>query len=203
VLRLRTCQARNLLATLLLSQGVPMLLGGDELGRTQGGNNNAYCQDNEISWFDWEHVDEDLLEFTRSLVEFRAAHPVFRRRRFFQGRRIRGADLNDIAWFRPDGQQMSDEDWDVGYARSLGVFLNGEGIPDPDARGQRVVDDSFFLLFNASHEALEFTLPEEGWPGEWQEVIRCCQGFLEDGPRWRGGQAVPAEARELIVLQAR
>ena len=112
-----------------------MLLGGDEIGRTQRGNNNAYCQDNEISWYDWERVDEDLLEFTRRLIALRREHPVFRRRRWFQGRPIRGTV--DIGWFRPDGTEMDDDDWDAGFAQSIGVFLNGDAITDRDERGQR------------------------------------------------------------------
>ena len=147
VVTCRMRQSRNFLATLLLSQGVPMLLGGDEIGRTQGGNNNAYCQDNETSWFDWEAADEGLLDFTRRLVAFRARHPVFRRRGWFYGREIRGCE--EIAWLRPDGGEMGDEDWTSGRPLSVGVFLNGEAILSPDARGRRIVDDSFFLLFNA------------------------------------------------------
>ena len=138
---LRARQQRNFLATLLLSQGVPMLLGGDELGRTQGGNNNGYAQDNEISWFDWDDVDEDLLDFTRWLIELRADHPVFRRRKWFQGHAIRGADVRDIAWLTPDGNVMGDDDWEAG-ASALQVFLNGEGILTPHYHGEPVVDDS-------------------------------------------------------------
>jgi isoamylase len=157
VAALRYQQARNFLATLFLSQGVPMLLGGDEIGRTQSGNNNAYCQDNEISWYDWSRVDQELLAWTRALITLRRQHPVFRRRRFFQGRPVRGPRrddrLPDIAWFRPDGEEMTDKDWEVGYAKSLGVFLNGSAIPDPDPHGRPVVDDSFFLIFNSWERA--------------------------------------------------
>jgi glycogen operon protein len=201
VLALRARQRRNMLSTLLLSQGVPMLLGGDEFGRTQGGNNNAYCQDSEISWFDWGKVDEELLEFVRKLLSFRKAHPVFRRRRFFRGHQIRGSELADIAWLRPDGEEMNDEDWNVGYARSLAVFLNGQAIPEPDPRGQRVVDDSFMLLFNASEEPIEFCLPNREWGASWQEVIRCETGAFGEGPSWNAGELVPTAARDLVVLQ--
>src|SRR5690606_29704628 len=136
---LRAKQQRNFLATLLLSQGLPMLLGGDDIGRTQRGNNNAYCQDNELSRVDWEHADVALLAFTRDFIELRRGHPVFRRRRWFQGRAIRGGDaVGDLAWLRPDGSEMSDEDWNVGYAKSLQVFLNGERIASPDRHGNRV-----------------------------------------------------------------
>jgi len=165
---LRARQRRNFLATLFLSQGIPMLLGGDEIGRTQQGNNNAYCQDNELSWLDWQQADEDLLEFTRSLVRLRKDHPVFHRRKWFQDRPLRGPDVNEIAWFRPDGEAMSDEDWDTWFAKSLGVFLNGQAIPSRDAQGQPIVDDSFYLMFNAHHEAVEFRLPGEAWGHEWQ-----------------------------------
>ena len=161
VLAGRARQQRNLLATLFLSQGVPMLLGGDELGRTQGGNNNAYCQDNEVSWFDWGDVDRDLLEFTRRLVALRRDHPALRRRRWFQGRPIRGTV--DIRWYRPDGSEMADEDWDETFARSVAVLLDGDAIHARDERGRAIVDDSFLLVLNAHHEQLEWKLPAEGW----------------------------------------
>ncbi|MGH9071643.1 MAG: glycogen debranching protein GlgX, partial [Acidimicrobiales bacterium] len=147
---LRRRQQRNFLTTLILSQGIPMLTGGDELGRTQGGNNNAYCQDNEVSWYDWANVDDQLLAFTRELVALRRANPVFRRRRFFHGRSIRGsgvagAETADIGWFRPDGTEMGDADWQQGYAHAMGVFLNGDAIPSTDMRGERVVGDTFAI----------------------------------------------------------
>ena len=144
-----------------------MLLGGDECGRTQRGNNNAYCQDNEISWYDWEDVDDDLLAFTRRLIALRREHPVFRRRRWFQGRSIRGSV--DLGWCRPDGAEMGDDDWDAGSARSVGLFLNGDAITDRDRRGQRVTDDSFLLLFNAHGDAIDWTLPKQ-W-GQWWELV--------------------------------
>ena len=200
VLTLRRRQQRNFLATLLLSQGVPMLCGGDEIGRSQRGNNNAYGQDNELSWFDWEHLDEELLAFTRDLVRFRHRHPVFRRRRFFQGRPIRG-QLSDIGWFRPDGEQMTDDDWTVGYAKSLGVFLNGDAIPDPGPRGEHVVDDSFFLLLNAYAEPLDFALPGGRWGQVWSEVLRTGHGFSTGGTIWKAGDLVSVEGRELVLLR--
>ena len=160
---LRERQKRNFIATLLLSQGVPMIAHGDELGRTQQGNNNVYCQDDELSWIDWADARENevLTEFTARLVAMRQAHPVFRRQRFFQSRAIRGSSINDIAWLRPDGQQMSDDDWNGGRAQSLAIFLNGEGIPDRDEVGERVIDDSFLLLVNASPHQMTFTLPDQ------------------------------------------
>ena len=155
---LRARQRRNLVATLLLSQGVPMLLHGDELGRTQLGNNNAYCQDNEISWIDWAHPDREFLAFVTRLSRLRSAHPVFRRRRFFEGQPVRGTNLDDIAWLTPDGTEMTDADWRTGDARALGVFLNGRGIPRAHAIGTPAVDDSFLLLFNAHRKPVRFAI---------------------------------------------
>jgi isoamylase len=171
VLALRRRQTRNFLATLFLSQGVPMLGGGDEIGRTQKGNNNAYCQDNEISWYDWEHADEDLLAFARRLIAFRHRHPVFCRRRWFQGRAIHGADVGDIGWFTPAGVEMSEEDWKAGFAKSLAVFLNGGDIRSPNERGEPIKDDSYYVMFNSHHEPLDFTLPEQKWGERWAVIL--------------------------------
>jgi isoamylase len=168
---LRARQQRNFLATLLLSQGVPMLLAGDEIGRTQRGNNNAYCQDNELSWIDWEQADDDLLYFTLSLLAFRRAHPVFRRRRWFQGRPLHGRGVQDIAWFTPSGREMSDADWQVGFAKSLMVFLNGKAIPSRGPRGEAIVDDSFLLCFNAHYEPMTFHMPDRSFGARWHRVI--------------------------------
>ena len=164
---------RNLLATLLLSQGVPMLAHGDELGRTQCGNNNAYCQDNAVSWIDWDAAgdNQQLTAFTAQLLALRAAHPVFRRRRFFQGRPIRGSSTDDIAWLRPDGKHMTDHDWADSSTKALAVFLNGQGIPDHDEFGERVVDDSFLLLINAYHRPIVFTMPDESYGQGWAVVL--------------------------------
>ena len=167
IFTLRHRQMRNFLATLFLSQGVPMLCGGDEIGRTQGGNNNAYCQDNEISWYDWEAADTALLEFVRKLVKLRSEHPIFTRRRWFQGRPIRGSEVSDIGWFTPGGTEMSDQDWQTGFAKTLGVFLNGSDIRTMDEHGRHVVDDSFYVLFNAHSEVVEFVLPESKWGEQW------------------------------------
>jgi len=172
---LRARQQRNFLATLFLSQGVPMLLGGDEIGRTQGGNNNAYCQDNEISWYNWRDADWDLFEFAAGLIRLRQAHPVFRRRRFFLGRAIHGIEVGDIGWFRPDGQEMSEEDWQAGYAKSLTVYLNGQALQELDVRGQRLVDSSFYLMFNAHYEPLTFTIPQ-GLGAKWVKVLDTQEG---------------------------
>ncbi len=190
---LRERQKRNFIATLLLSQGVPMISHGDELGRTQHGNNNVYCQDNETSWVDWKAAREYsvLTEFTGEVAKLRAEHPVFRRRRFFQGRPIQGSNIDDIVWLRPDGQPMTEHDWHTGYARTLGVYLNGEGIPERDPLGARVVDDSFLLLFNAHHHATTFTLPSEATGGcgrsSWTPRTRC-------GPARRARSATPSRA---------
>jgi glycogen operon protein len=203
VLRLRARQTRNLLSTLLLSQGVPMLLGGDEIGRTQGGNNNAYCQDNEISWYAWDDVDEDLLAFCQRLFAYRAEHPVFRRRRWFQGRPIHGSDVEDIAWFTLEGEIMDEEDWGLGYAKSLGVFFNGATIPNPNPRGEPVTDDSFYLIFNAHHEPLEFQLPPREWGQTWIKELDTDRGWL-DGEAATGHAAaskLEVTARSLVVLR--
>ncbi|HYO13421.1 MAG TPA: glycogen debranching protein GlgX [Thermoanaerobaculia bacterium] len=200
---LRARQQRNFLTTLFLSQGIPMLLGGDEMGRTQKGNNNAYCQDNEISWFDWEHVDETLLEFTSRLIAFRQSHPVFRRRRWFLGRAIHGEGVRDIGWFRPDGELMSHEDWPHGFAKSLGVFLNGDAIPSRNAEGEEVKDDSFYVLFNAHHEPLPFRLPDRpGWGDRWIKVLATDEPLPEKGSEvFEAGGEVTVEGRAVVVLR--
>ena len=205
---LRRKQVRNVLSTLMLSQGVPMLLGGDEFGRTQHGNNNAYCQDNETSWYDWEHMDAELLDWTRRLIGLRREHPVFRRRRFFQGRPLRGSTqvekLPDIAWFRPDGAEMGDSDWTVGYAKSLGVFLNGSAIPDPDAHGRPVLDDSFFIVLNAWDQELDLTLPEARWAPHWKVVLDTAVASPNDGspPLLRAANRLAVAGRSVVVLQS-
>jgi isoamylase len=199
ILALRGRQQRNFLATLLLSQGVTMLLGGDEVGRGQGGNNNAYCQDNEISWLDWEHADAGLLDFTRRLIALRREHPVLRRRRWFQGRPIRGTV--DLGWCRPDGEEMSDEDWEAGFARSVGVFLNGEAITDRDPHGRRVTDESFLLLFNAHSETIEWTLPKQ-W-GSWWEQVLDTAGEDRDGTVLDSPAQLPVAGRSLVMFRRR
>jgi glycogen operon protein len=169
---LRARQKRNFLVTLFLSQGVPMLLAGDEMGRTQGGNNNAYCQDSSVSWLDWglAAVQQDLLQFTETLAGLRRDHPVFRRRRFFRGQ-VPGGEKGDIVWLTPAGGVMTDSDWAASYAKSLAVYLNGDAISEPDPRGGKITDDSFLLLFNAHSNALVFTLPDSGYAAGWEVVI--------------------------------
>ncbi|GLW05151.1 glycogen operon protein GlgX homolog [Microtetraspora sp. NBRC 13810] len=201
---LREQQKRNFLATLFLSQGVPMLSHGDELGRTQQGNNNAYCQDNEISWVDWSDVRENwlLLEFTKSLAKLRREHPVFRRRRFFYGRPVRGQEdgLSDIAWLTPGGEKMTDADWKVGYARSMAVFLNGDAITEPDTRGRRIRDDSFLLMFNAHHDVIKFTIPKD-YGEMWLTEIDTAMPITLDTRACRAGEGVAVAGRSVRVLR--
>ncbi len=201
---LRARQKRNLLATLLLSQGVPMLLAGDELGRTQRGNNNAYCQDNEIAWLDWSFDDDKraLLAFVQRMIRLRREHPVFRRRDFFQGRRLIGTDVKDIAWLRPDGTEMTTDAWERDQARALAVYLSGVGLAETDRRGHPVVDTSFLLLFNAHHEPQDFTLPYAD--RRWRVLLDTAhddglreQGLFDSGTIWR------LEARALALLAQR
>jgi glycogen operon protein len=204
VLVTREKQKRNFLATLFLSQGVPMLLGGDEMGRSQGGNNNGYAQDNEVSWFHWEDERENwaLLDFTEELSKLRRDHPVFRRRRFFQGRPIHGSDVSDIAWFKPDGEQMSEEDWAKGYARSIAIFLNGDAIPSPSPRGEPVKDDSFFLLLNGHDDVLSFRFPEGKWGDRWDVVLDTAAPLIEPGERMvKAGAELEVEGRTVTVLK--
>ncbi|BDB61151.1 glycogen operon protein GlgX homolog [Rhodococcus sp. RDE2] len=204
VLALRGRQQRNMLATLILSQGTPMLAHGDEFGRTQQGNNNVYCQDNELSWVDWSLAESnaDLVAFTRNVIALRTEHPVFRRRRFFEGRPIRSGDQSrDIAWRTPAGDEMMPEDWDSGFGKSLAVFLNGEGIPEPDQRGQRVVDDSFLMCFNAHHEPIEFVTPDGPHAEEWTVAL---DTDVPDGLREEtvvAGKPVRVQARSVLVLR--
>jgi len=201
VLALRARQRRNFLATLLLSQGVPMIGHGDELGRTQRGNNNAYCQDNEISWVDWAEADEQLLEFVRTLTAFRARHRVFRRRRFFTGlpvqTRTAGAPLPDLAWFTPEGREMTREDWGNHFGRAVMLFVNGEGIKERGQYGQRHLDDSFLLCFNAHDAPLRFTVPTPEYGQKWATVISTADGA--DGTVAAGGSILVPD-RSLVVL---
>jgi glycogen operon protein len=204
VRELRQRQQRNFLATLMLSQGVPMLLHGDELGRTQGGNNNGYCQDNDISWIQWvlDSDDQKLLTFTQSVVKLRREHPVFRRRRFFAGSADHGgeSDLGDIAWFTPEAEHMDEKAWSNGLAKSLMVFLNGSAIPAPDTRGNRVLDDSFLVMFNAYSEPLGFTLPDEEYGAEWIPVVDTAATDLESNPLDPSWQ-IQVQARSIVVLR--
>ena len=195
---LRARQQRNFLATLILSQGTPMLLGGDEFGRTQHGTNNAWCQDNEISWFDWSLLEEndDLHEFVQKLIVLRRAHPVFRRRQFLQGTDEDGTGLPDVWWFRTDGHRMTKSDWESGE-RTVGMFLNGEEIASPDEKGERILDESFLLLFNAHHEDVTFTLPNRRFGERW------AAGALDHRSRTWSRTRVEVDALEDIVVGGR
>jgi glycogen operon protein len=195
----RARQQRNLLTTLLLSQGAPMLLGGDEFGRTQHGNNNAWCQDNEISWFDWESADSELIEFVKRLIRLRLEHPVFRREAFLTGREVRGSGLPDVWWFRPDGRRMTQKDWQREDAHTLGVFLNGQEIPNKTPDGHDIVDDSFLLLFNAYGEPITFTLPTRRFGARWQVEIATGEGAPTGTVPARA--EVTVDGRALVLLR--
>ncbi|SDZ45101.1 glycogen operon protein [Micromonospora pattaloongensis] len=205
VLALRARQRRNLLATLLLSQGVPMIGHGDELGRSQRGNNNAYCQDNELSWVDWEAADEQLLEFVRTLSAFRARHQVFHRRRFFTGlpvhTRAAGAPLPDLAWFTPDGREMTGEDWGNDFGRSVALFVNGEGIKERGHYGQRHVDDSFLLCFNAHDAPIDFTVPTDEYGQKWEVVISTADPLPGEAVVVEPAGTITVPDRSLVVLE--
>ena len=199
---LRDRQRRNFLVTLLLSQGVPMVLAGDELGRTQHGNNNAYCQDNELSWIDWDGIDTDLLDFTIRLIRLRRDHPVFHRRRWFDGRPLvdgNGSAITDIGWFRPDGHRMTHENWDVGFARTIGVLLNGDLIPSPGPRGERIVDDDFFLVFNAHGATIDVQLPTALRDGAWRLEVDTFDP-ARDVPPFKAGDTLQVEGHSSLVL---
>jgi isoamylase len=203
---LRARQKRNFLATLLLSQGVPMLLAGDAIGHTQQGNNNAYCQDNEISWINWtlSPDDEELLNFTRRIIALRKNHPVFRRRNFFQGRAIKGAEVKDILWLRPDGMEMTDEEWKQDSARSLGVLLSGKGLQEQDDRGHPITDETFLLLLNAHHEQISFHLPNASSDAGWVPVVdTSCQTSDHPDVQYANENPYPLQARSLVVLVER
>ncbi|MDZ7723647.1 MAG: glycogen debranching protein GlgX [candidate division KSB1 bacterium] len=201
ILELRERQKRNFLTTLFLSQGVPMLLHGDELGRTQNGNNNTYCQDNEISWLDWEHVNSDLLEFTRRLIHFRIEHPVFHQRKWFQGKPIHGEKVSDISWFTPDGEEMDEENWGEGHAKSLGVFLYGRGIRSVNPKGEAITDDSFYLLFNASDKDVEFALPPETWGKQWRRVVDTVDADWDSDAVYNPGDTLSVKKHSMVVLR--
>jgi glycogen operon protein len=191
---------------MFLSQGVPMLLAGDAIGHTQQGNNNAYCQDNEISWIDWStgSADLELLAFARKMIALRKQHPVFRRRNFFQGRSIKGADIKDILWLQPDGTEMTDEQWKQDSARSMGVFLSGQGLGEQDDRGQPVSDQNFLMLMNAHHDAIPFTLPPLPSGAGWVTIVdTSCQTTRDGDIGYRAGDAYPLQARSLALLVER
>ncbi|MGE5506491.1 MAG: glycogen debranching protein GlgX [Actinomycetota bacterium] len=199
--KLRRQQSRNLLATLLLSQGVPMMLAGDEFGRTQRGNNNAYCQDNEISWVDWNNVDEETLQFVRALVALRRAHPVFRRPRFFEGRRIPGLGIKDVTWVTPEGREMTHGDWTMPYARSLGFVLGGESCAVDSLTGRDEMDDTFLVLLNAYHDDVPYVLPPAALGRTWEVVVDTAKPRPVHGDVWEAGARFPVKPRSMAVLR--
>jgi glycogen operon protein len=201
---LRAKQQRNFLATLLLSQGTPMISHGDERGRTQRGNNNGYCQDNPLSWLDWQLDDErrDLLAFTKKLTALRHAHPVLRRATFFKGRPLRGSQVSDILWFRHDGADMTDEDWSNSETRSLGVFLAGEGIEEPDGDGNPIRDDDFLLLINGHGAPIDFSLPFEKDERKWELLVDTANDRAEE-QRLGGEKTTLAPSSLKLLLRCR
>jgi isoamylase len=201
IIALRNRQKRNFLTTLMFSQGIPMLLGGDEIGRTQGGNNNAYCQDNDITWYHWDKKDNELLYFVTKLIQFRKAHPVFRRRHWFKGRCIHGSNVEDIGWFTVTGEEMEENHWGEGFTKSIGVFLNGKAISRQDERGRPIIDDSFYLLFNSNHKTLTFVLPDTNWARIWKVIVDTATGWLEKEIILKAKDRIDVKDRSLIILQ--
>ncbi|MGL6280857.1 MAG: glycogen debranching enzyme, partial [Microcoleaceae cyanobacterium] len=204
IIELRDRQKRNFLTTLMLSQGVPMLLGGDEIARTQHGNNNAYCQDNEISWFNW-HLDQhqqDILKFTQQLISFRRKHPIWRRRNWFQGKEIHGTKVSSVGWFNPEGEMMTDDEWNFDFARAVTVYLNGDEILARGSKGEKIQDDSFLVFFNAHYEPIDFLLPTNFQNSQWLEVINTSQPlFVEMGKHLTGNMTITISDRSLVVLR--
>jgi glycogen operon protein len=203
ILALRGKQMRNIMATLMLSQGTPMIAHGDEMGRTQRGNNNVYCQDSELSWMDWSlcETNADLVEFTRRMVKFRKDHPAFRRRRFFEGKpQSTGEQIRDITWMNPSGTEMTQEDWGSGF-ECVSVFLNGDAIPSPDERGERITDDSFLLCFNAHDEPLDFVLPNADYAKEWTGAVDTTHPEGASTLEVAAGETISLQPRSLLVLR--
>jgi len=203
IIALRNRQKRNFLTTLFLSQGVPMLLAGDEMGRTQNGNNNPYCQDNETSWINWENADNDLLEFTKKLIRGYKEHNVFSRRDWFKGLPIKGRGLTDIAWFSPDGRKMTEENWRQDFAKCLAVYLNGHGIHSLDYDGKPIVDDSFYLIFNAHNEPVEYKLPSRRFATNWLKVLDTNENYVaeEGGIKFKPNAKIKVEGFSVVLLK--
>ncbi len=198
---LRKRQVRNFLTTLFLSQGVPMLVAGDEFGRTQQGNNNAYCQDNEISWLNWDEKDDSLLEFTSGLINFRLAHPAFCRNKWFQHKSIKG--IKDIEWFLPEGTIMSDQHWVESMAKSLGIFLSGDHLNEQNEHGEKITDDSFYIIFNSNELSVIFTLPDQTWGKSWTKILDTFDSFFDPEDKdfqVKAGEAIEVKGRSVILL---
>jgi glycogen operon protein len=202
VIRLRNLQKRNFLSTLLLSQGVPMIVAGDELGRTQKGNNNAYCQDNEISWIDWANADQELLAFTQRVIQLKKAHPSFCRRRWFQGQPIKGTDVHDIAWFLPEGGLMEEHNWTEDFAKSLGVFLNGKGLHSVGLKGEKIIDNSFYVIFNAYHDDLAYILPGPEYAPEWEKVLDTANDTGSAPEIYEASASLNVSGRSVVLLRS-
>ena len=201
VIQLRNLQKRNFLTTLFLSQGVPMLVAGDELGKTQKGNNNAYCQDNEISWINWEHADQELLAFTQKVIAIKKEHPSFCRRRWFQGQPIKGTDVHDIAWFLPEGGLMEEHNWNEDFAKSLGVFLNGKGLHSVGLKGEKIIDYSFYIIFNAYHDQLEYVLPGAEYASGWEKILDTANE-AEDGHKYEPSSSIQVSGRSVVLMRS-
>jgi isoamylase len=200
---LRNRQKRNMLTTLFLSQGVPMLVAGDEIGRTQHGNNNAYCQDNEVSWLNWHEADKDLLHFTQKLIKLSKEHPVFCRRRWFQGLPIKGVGVEDIAWFLPNGKEMETEHWNQDFAKSLAVYLSGLGLRSRGPEGEQIFDDNFYIIFNASHLPLEYTLPPKKYGTRWTKILDTSDNLVnEPKENYKDGEKIMVQGWSVVLLQS-
>ncbi|RDC62721.1 glycogen debranching protein GlgX [Adhaeribacter pallidiroseus] len=199
---IRNRQKRNFLTTLFLSQGVPMLVAGDEISRTQNGNNNAYCQDNEISWLNWQNADTELLAFTRKLIHLRKNHPIFRRRRWFQGQPIKGIGVEDIAWFLPDGSEMTEEHWNQDFAKSLAVYFSGIGLHSKGPKGEHVYDDSFYIIFNASDIPLPFKLPLKKYGDKWTKILDTSLNKVDEPMEiYKDEDEIRVDSRSIVLLQ--
>jgi glycogen operon protein len=206
ILELRERQKRNMMAMLFLSQGVPMLCGGDEMGRTQRGNNNAYCQDNELSWHHWklDRPGRDMFAFVQRMINLRQEHPVLRRRRFFQGQRLHGSAVKDVSWFNPDGKEMTDEQWSQGFVRCLGMRLAGDAIEETDAKGRPIEGDTLLVLCNAHHEAMPFTMPAHKRGVRWERLFDTTHPQSEDKVSlFKGGMRYDLGPRSLALLRLR
>jgi isoamylase len=201
IVKLRNRQKRNFLATLLLSQGVPMLQAGDELGRTQQGNNNAYCQDNTISWIAWEQADQDLIEFTSKLIHLRKEHPALSRKHWFKGRPVRRSGPGDIAWFQPGGDEMTEEHWKNDFAKSLAIYLDGDGLHTVDSQGRSIRDDSFYIIFNAHYDKVDYRIPDKKYGAEWERVFDTGNGSDKEEHHYIPGDIVPIGGRSVVILQ--
>lgn len=199
---LRERQKRNFLTTLFLSQGVPMLVAGDEMSRTQQGNNNSYCQDNEISWINWATVDRELMAFTRKIIGLRKNHAAFSRKNWFKGEPDQKSGVADIAWFLPDGTEMTEDHWNHDFAKSIAVFLNGLGLHSVNAEGNKVIDDSFYIIFNAHDEALNYNLPKKQYAKDWELLIDTSKKQTDDVKKtFKAQSAIKVEGRSVVLLQ--